>query len=550
MEKKEVNNVPKSDKLTPRQNGFKKSIKVKRPKEDIRKISKTIFKIEKIDTPIIPEFKDRAKIDVRYTLIKPYVNVHIHYTKAKKILLYDVEEPELNEKEQKLLKILESGLEELISLSFLAIKTEEAVIEYLEKNIKILLNELNINVNKETFLKLMYYIYRNFVGLNEIEPLMRDYYIEDIECNGLNTPIYLVHRKYRNIRTSVRFKDMKYLTSFVEKLAQKSGKYISYASPTLDGRLPDGSRVNATYTEEISTKGPTFTIRKFTAEPWTPTKLMEFKTVSPELLAYLWLLVEHESNIMVIGGTGSGKTTLLNAMAFFIPPASRVVSIEDTRELNLLHENWLPSVSRKGLGIGTQAGYGEVSLFDLLKESFRQRPDYVIVGEVRGKEASVLFQGMSSGHPSFGTMHAEDVQTMVRRLETPPIDLSPSLVQSLDAVCIMTQAKVGGKPTRRVREVAEIVGVSERLGEVQTNSPFIWDPRSDRFYFKLQSHILNKIITKSGLTQQQLFAEFRLRTKLLMAMYQNKIVNYKEVYEIIHGYYRNPKETLAKFNIS
>ena len=1035
MEKKEANKVPKPNKLTPRQKGFKKSVSVKKPKENISKISKTLFKIKKIETPIIPEFKNKAEIDVRYPLIKPYVNVHIHFSKEKKTLLYEVEEPELNEKEKKLLKILESGLEELISLSFLAIKTEEAVIEYLEKSIKILLNELNINVNKETFLKLMYYIYRNFVGLNEIEPLMRDYYIEDIECNGLNSPIYLVHRKYRNIRTNVRFRDMKYLTSFVEKLAQKAGKYISYASPTLDGRLPGGSRVNATYTEEISTKGPTFTIRKFTAEPWTPIKLIEFKTVSPEMLAYLWLLVEHESNIMVIGGTGSGKTTLLNAMAFFIPPASRVVSIEDsvtgdskiiikkndkiknisikkfvdnkidaevmtlndkgkiifvkpsdyikhkvkkdiyevltstgrkikvtkdhslfslgedgllkevkpidlkekksfiavprilpisgnivkeinlmkhlkwfksdflvgepikkifedyfykqlkvakeryvwwkrhnlikieeflklnikfsyeelqelkikskntssipvlfeinkeflefcglwlgdgsydnynknsiilsnsdeecrdlfkriakyldcnyskmsdggvslrlhstifykfmknvlkfdgysstkkipnfifnlaneqikhfirgyfsadgcvkksevscssqsyellsvlqslflrlniisrindfdrkdkcinmsissfenidkfkeiqflqerkneklnlldkrahhtcsdviplstlklqrlneignvklqygylkglqnigrdyiqkiapigsefndishndilwdkvkkvkkisskevevfdlsipkyekflcnnifvhnTRELNLLHENWLPSVSRKGLGIGTQAGYGEVSLFDLLKESFRQRPDYVIVGEVRGKEASVLFQGMSSGHPSFGTMHAEDVQTMVRRLETPPIELSPSLVQSLDAVCIMTQAKVGGKATRRVREVAEIIGVTERLGEVQTNTPFIWDPRGDRFYFKLQSHVLNKVVTKSGLTQQQLFAEFRLRARLLMAMYQNKITNYKEVYEIIHGYYRNPKETLAKFNIS
>ncbi|MCX6711501.1 MAG: type II/IV secretion system ATPase subunit, partial [Candidatus Woesearchaeota archaeon] len=198
----------------------------------------------------------------------------------------------------------------------------------------------------------MYYIYRDFVGLNEIEPLLRDYFIEDIECNGVNTPIYIVHRKYKNLKTNIIYNDIKVLTDFVEKLAQKSGQYISYANPLLDAALPDGSRVNATYTQDISSRGPTFTIRKFTKEPWSPIKLMEFRTVSPELLAYIWLLIEHECNIMVIGGTGSGKTTLLNTLAFFIPPSSRVVSIEDTRELNILHENWLPSVTRSGIGMG------------------------------------------------------------------------------------------------------------------------------------------------------------------------------------------------------
>ena len=175
-------------------------------------------------------------------------------------------------------------------------------------------------------MKLMYYVYRDFVGLNEIEPLLKDYFIEDIECNGAKTPIYIVHRKIQEpLERNVIFNDMQKLTSFVEKLAQKCGKYISYANPLLDGRLPDNSRVNATFTEDISTRGPTFTIRKFTAEPFSPVRLMQLRTVSPEILAYLWLLVEHESNFVVIGGTGSGKTSMLNGLAFFIPPQARIV---------------------------------------------------------------------------------------------------------------------------------------------------------------------------------------------------------------------------------
>ena len=278
------------------------------------------------------------------------------------------------------------------------VKEGDTVIRYLEKNIKILLAELGFSLSKETFLKVMYYVYRDFVGLNEFEPLMNDYFIEDIECNGINSPVYLVHRKYRNLKTNINFTDVLYLASFVEKLAQKCGRYVSYSSPLLDGSLPSGHRVNATYTTDISSKGPTITIRAFTKEPWSPSKMIELGTVSPEILAYLWMLVEHEFNIMVIGGTGSGKTSFLNALAFFIPQQARIVSIEDTKELNIVHENWLPSVAREGVGLANLVGqkYGEVTLFDLLKESFRQRPDYVIIGEVRGKEAFVLFQGMAS----------------------------------------------------------------------------------------------------------------------------------------------------------
>ena len=450
-----------------------------------------------------------------------------------------------------ILKLLEEGVRELINLSLLNIKDPNTVIEYLEKNLKILLYEFKIRISKESFLKMMYYIYRNFVGMNEIEPLMNDYFIEDVECNGVDAPLYIVHRKYRNIRTNIIYKDLKQLTAFVEKLAQKSGKYISYATPLLDGRLPDGSRVNATYTQEISSRGPTFTIRKFTREPWTPVKLMEFRTVPPEILAYLWLLIEYESNIMVIGGTGSGKTSFLNSMAFFIPPAARVVSIEDTKELQLMHENWLPSVARAGVGLANIMGqkHGEVSLFDLLKESFRQRPDYVIVGEIRGQEAFVLFQGAASGHPTMSTMHAEDVQTMIRRLETRPINLSPALIESLDAVCVMIQTKVKGKDVRRLREVVEIIEVKKEAGHAVTNTPFSRDPASDLFYFKQDSRVFDRISKRHGISKSSLYEEFRVRTEFLMALYRRKIFSFKEVQEAINMYYKSPATILRRFNI-
>src|SRR3989344_8404677 len=189
----------------------------------------------------LPDLKDKEKLDVRYNLLEPYVTAHIFWDKTSNEVVYEVEEPKLDEKETNILNLLENGVNELINISFISMKSTEIVIEYLEKNIRVLLNELKISISKESYLKLMYYIYRDFVGLNEIEPLLKDYYIEDIECNGVNTPIYIVHRKYRNIRTNIIFKETRKLTNFVEKLAQKCGKYISYASPLLDAALPDGS---------------------------------------------------------------------------------------------------------------------------------------------------------------------------------------------------------------------------------------------------------------------------------------------------------------------
>lgn len=687
---------------------FKKKAIKKEEKEPTKAPIKeeAFFKIDVgAEIPKLPDIEDKTKVDVKYPLIPPYCNAHIKWDAKNNELVYIIEEPELTNREKKILKVLEEGVKELINLSFISVKEKQTVILYLEKNIKVLLNELSINITSETFLKLMYYIYRDFVGLNELEPLMNDYYIEDVECNGVNTPIYVVHRKYRNIRTDLIYPSIEKLTSFVEKLAQKCGKYISYANPLLDGALPDGSRVQSVYTQEVASRGPSFTVRKFTRTPWSPIQLIQKGTASPEIYAYLWMLMEYERSLMVIGATGTGKTTFLNGLAFFIPPQARIVSIEDTKELTLEHENWLPSVARAGIGLATITGQkmGEVTMFDLLKESFRQRPDYVIVGEIRGTEAFVLFQGMASvkgnekifilndkhlkkisikelegkdlnkvkvvtvnpdtneiktlpikgffkhsprkilykiktedgkevittpdhsvftytdkiipkevqelkegdiiatvdinnkindsklrgekikkikkinlrkpqvvydisipgfrnfisadgillhnsGHPSMGTMHADSVPTMIKRLETPPINLSPALVETMDAVCVMIQTKIRGQETRKVSQINEIIEVGDG-GKVRMNTPFVWDPRTDRFFFKTRSHVFTKIATHYGLTEEKIYNEFKLRTLLLTKLLQSNIGEFKQVQKIIHEYYKSPVAVLKRFKV-
>jgi len=982
-------------------------------------------------SPRIPKLKkekDKSKINVRYCLVAPFAYVHIYWDPKEYEVVYHVEEPILDKKETQYMEQLISAMKNMINFDEVIHRTRDALFEYIDKRFKMFAIELGMDLSYESYKKIYYYLCRDFIGFNETEPFLRDYFVEDIECNGSNSPVYIVHRVYRNLKTNIIFRDNQILESFVEKLAQRCGKYISYAKPILDGSLPDGSRVNATYTKDITSKGPTFTIRKFTKKPWTPPQLISFNTLSPEMLAYLWLLVEYKMNLLIVGGTASGKTTLLNALAFFIPPEARVVSIEDsvtgdsriiikekgkirnitikefvdgkidaevmtlnkkgkiifikpssyikhkvrkdiyevltssgrkvkvtkdhslfalgnsglveikptelkegksfiavprilpiqgqeikeinlmenlsnfedyflvgnpikkvfekyklkdfkiskekyswwkknniikikefinlkvnfsheelkklkikgkntasipvlfkitkdflefcglwvgdgsydnynknsviisntdvecrekfmkiaeyiganhslmsdggvsmrmhnvvfyklmknvlkfdgysntkkipdfilnlsndqikhfirgyfsadgtmkkdevscdsqsyemledfqtlflrlgilarindlnrkdkcynlsissseniekfkeigflqnrkneklysrnksahhscsdiiplnvvqlkevsekhsklswpylagrqnigrnylqkiattgseyndlshndifwdkvksvkkvssdevevfdlsiskhekfisnniflhnTRELNLPRENWLPSVARSATGLGN---LGEIDLYELLKSSFRQNPDYVIVGEVRGKEASVLFQGMASGHSSISTLHADSVETVIKRLETPPIELSPTLLNVLDTICIMTHAIVNKTETRKLREIVEIVNVDPN-GVAITNTPFKWNSVEDQFYFKKQSKIFDKIFERYGVSKEEIFLEFKRRAKLLYKLYQQKIFEFDKVQEIINEYYKRPDEILKQFQI-
>jgi len=495
--------------------------------------------------PPLEKVKDKTKVDVRYCVISPFTFVHIYWDENIYELVCDIEEPVLTDQEKIYREQLTNAVEDLINFEEVIERDEETLLEYIDQRLKLLAIEFGLDIPYESYKKIYYYLCRDFLGLNEIEPIMRDYFVEDAQCNGLNSPVYVIHRIFRNIKTNVIFKDAAKLESLIEKLAQRCGRHISYADPILDGTLPDGSRINATYTSDITSRGPTFTIRKFTKTPWTPTELISFRTLSPEMLAYLWMLVQYKMNILITGGTASGKTTLLNAVAFFIPPEARVVSIEDTRELNLPRENWLPSVVRGSTG---NKGENEISLFTLLRASFRQSPDYVVVGEVRGKEASVLFQGMASGHSSISTMHADSVDTLVKRLETPPIELSPTLLNVLDCVCIMTHAIVNKEETRKLREIVEVVNVDSE-GTATINTPFTWNASEDKFYFKKGSKVFEKISNRYGISIEELELDLRKRAQIIYQLYKRKINKFEEVREIVNKYYKKPNEVLKELGL-
>ncbi len=430
-----------------------------------------------------PPITDVTKINITYPLIEPFAYVNIKWNPETKEVGYNIIEPALAEEEKTNLMKIAEALIEVVDIGLSTIKGTSKVIDYLEKNVNKIVKDFGLKVTPNQYAKIMYYIYRDFVGYNEIEVFLQDPNIEDISCDGVKTPVFIIHRKYGSLKTTITYEDADRLREFVVKLAERCGRYISYAEPILDGTLPDGSRVSATLAGDVATRGPTFTIRKFSERPFSPIDQIELNTATTEMMAYLWYLVEHGASILVVGGVATGKTSFLNSVSMFIQPEAKIVSIEDTRELRLPHEHWIAGLARSGFGIPMPTGekYGEVSLFDLLKESFRQNPDYVIVGEVRGAETYVMFQGMSSGHPSLSTFHAGSVETMIKRLTTSPINLSPTLLESLDVVIIMAHAKEKGKSSRRISDIVEIISVDPNTNEVKTNAVFKWDPITDSY---------------------------------------------------------------------
>ncbi|MDD5416568.1 MAG: type II/IV secretion system ATPase subunit [Candidatus Aenigmarchaeota archaeon] len=486
------------------------------------------FKLGKRKNIII--LPDKVK-RIKYDLIPPFAYAEI---KQNGGLKYNLIEPDLSKKEKETYDKIISGLLEIIDVELTSIKNEENTIKYLEEQIEKVVNELNLKLNNKLYQKIMYYIYRDFIGLNDIEALFSDPYIEDISCNGVNVPLYIIHRKYGSLETNIIYKDESELKEFIVKMAERCGRFISYAEPLLDGSLPDGSRIQASFSKDITTHGPTFTIRKFREIPFSPIDIIKNKTVSSEVLAYLWLAVESGTSILIAGGTGTGKTSLLNVLSMFIPKTAKIISVEDTRELQLPHENWIPSVTR----VGFTKEYGEVTMFDLLKESFRQSPDYVIVGEVRGKEAYVMFQGMAAGMPSIGTMHAGKVEDVIHRLETPPISLSPSLIETLDLVLIMVHSKEKGESARRLKEVVEIEAVDPN-GNARTNRAYSWLPATDDFEKRGYSWLLQSISQKKGIQLEDLQKDLENRKKVLDMLVKKGVKDYKEVANAISEYKKN-----------
>ncbi|MCK5628408.1 type II/IV secretion system ATPase subunit [Candidatus Bathyarchaeota archaeon] len=473
-----------------------------------------------------------------YPLNEPFAHAVIVRNKIRGTLTYLVREPLLDEDEQIHLQHLKELLLEVLDVGLQELESKEEAKAYLEKKSRKLLKQ-HFKISDTSKEKLLYYVIRDNYGFGKIDPLMHDPLIEDISCDGPETNLYIWHRDFESIPTNVHFESSKELDSFALRLAYLCGRHISIAQPMLDSSLPDGSRLHLTYGKEITRKGSTLTIRKFRVDPLTIVDLVRFTTLTPEIGAYLWYAVENRVSTLVCGGIASGKTTMLNCLSMFIKPDLKIVSIEDTPELNLPHENWVPTNTRTHFGLGTEKA--DITLFDLLKASLRQRPDYIIVGEVRGHEAYTLFQAVSTGHLGMSTLHAESVKAAVYRLESEPMNIPRTLISGLDVILVQRRVKAKEGSRRKTIQVSEIVGLDPRSREILTNEVFRWNAVNDAFEYTGRSYLVERIAARAGKSLEDANKEIQRRAKVLEWMTSRNIRNFNDVSDVIRRYYEQPE---------
>jgi flagellar protein FlaI len=471
----------------------------------------------------------------RYWVNTPFAFISINYDPEEAEQLYHVVEPQLTEFENELLeRLFEDIRGPLLYREDVADDPEDA----LRSELRSRLEEYGVDVAEETFYRLFYYLYRSFQGYGRLDPLMHDPHIEDISCDGPNLPVFVYHDEYTDIETSVSYKPDD-LANFVIQLAQRSGRHVSVSDPVVSTTLPDGSRIELALGEEVTPRGSAFTIRKYADEPFTPIDLLEYGTVSRRLLAFIWLAIESNKSLIFAGGTAAGKTTSMNAMSMFIPPRAKVLTIEDTRELSLYHDNWLSSVTRERMGDS------DITMYDLLRSALRHRPEYILVGEVRGEEAITLFQAMNTGHTTFSTMHADSVQTVINRLENDPINVPRPMVTSLDVLWVQVLGRSGGERVRRAKTVAEIEGIDQRTGELDYSTAYEWNPDADSF-LESNSALLEEIRKDRGSSQSELLQELRDRQRFLEYLQNERITDYRRFTAMVNKYYADPDEVMAR----
>lgn len=484
-----------------------------------------------------------------YPILEPYVYAAIVKEHEDHKIRYEVIEPTLKPDEEKTLQEVKKILIDEIDVNLKDIEGYERAKNYLVHKTRETIKKYRIKIAEEAIDKLAYYVVRDFLGYGKIDPIMKDHMIEDISADGVNVPIYVWHRQYESLPTNIVFNEANELDSFIIRLAYLAGKNISLAQPILDATLPDGSRVQLTYGNEITRRGSTFTIRRFKTDPLTITDLIAFNTINAELAAYLWYIIENRSSVLVAGGIACGKTTMLNCLSMFIRPELKIVTVEDTQELNIAHENWIPSVARAGFKFEDQKA-GTITLFDLLKTAMRQRPDYIIVGEVRGEEAYTLFQAMATGHLGMATLHAESVESAIRRLQSEPMNIPDALIAMTNVIMVMTRTEVNGRPARRVASVAELEPLENQNKNLQTEEVFRWNPNTDNFTFSGHSKLIRRSMLKMGLTESDIAKEFASRRTVLEWMVQQGIRRHTDVAKVIREYYANPARVFQRARVS
>ncbi len=496
-------------------------------------------------------------VNITYIVEEPYQFVHIEFIRQEGALVYSVAEPALSDEEASALRIIENAFEKLVSTNVELIDAAQREI-YLHDRFYSLMHIFGLKLSDTQKQRMFFHLKKNYLGYGRIDTLMKDKYIEDISCNGSNMNIYVQHRTYGSIRTNVQFAEVE-LNNFVLKLAQVSGRHVSLLQPIRDLTLPDGSRANITLGGEVTKRGSTFTIRKFRANPISSIELMDYGSIDAQQLAYTWILMEYKRSILVSGGTATGKTTFLNVLCSFIPPEYKIVSIEDTAELNLMHPNWIQSITRSGfgtsessggssgisgLGGGSSKSPGDISLYDLLVAALRQRPEFIIVGEVRGGEAFTLFQAIAVGHAALGTIHAGSMDELLARVESNPMNVPRSLLSNLDLVIFPMHIKKGERSMRRISNIVEILELDRDKGDLITNTVFKWVPEVDEFKWQGRSFLFDKIRDTHGVSKEKLQQELEDRTRFINWMQKTHIRDYHTVTQMVQQYYRDKEEVM------
>ncbi len=488
-----------------------------------------------------------------YALVEPYSRAAIVEEPGGKVR-YLLLEPTLTKQDETYVRLIEEILWDELTIGAKGFKDPKEAEQFLETEVRQTAKKYKIRVDQFTLAKYQYYITRNFLGYGKIDGLMRDENIEDLSCDGTNIPVFAWHRQYESMPTNVLFKTQEELENFILKMAYMCNRQISIAQPLLDGTLPDGSRAQLTFGKEVTPKGSTFTIRKFKRSPLTITDLIAYKTINSELGAYYWFVIENRHSIMIGGDIGGGKTTMLNSISLFIRPNLKIVSIEDTQEIRLPHENWQMMVTRQGLATSSGAvgetGKGSVSMFDLLRAAFRQRPDFIIVGEIRGEEAYSLFQAMSTGHLGLTTIHAENFQGVLHRLTTRPMNIPHTLIENLNAIAIVRRLATQNNPIRRTIEVTEMLGWDGAKNDFKTHEVFRWDPASDTYRYSGKSFLVEEIAQQYGYKMDQVQEELEKRKVILDYMVRRNIRSYEDVSSVILDYFSDPETVYRKAKVS
>jgi len=472
----------------------------------------------------LPPFETEYEVLDRYWLVPPHSYTNI-YRDERSHIHYQVCEPKLIEKE---LVILEETFEQLRSMLVYDSVKKRGEFGLDRQYLREVITSFDPKITPDRVDVLIYYLTRNFLGYGRLDPLMHDDKIEDITCNGADLSIFLYHRRFANVETNCTF-DSQELNKYVLKLAQKADKQLSLTTPLIDATLPDGSRAQLTYSDIISSKGSSFTIRKFKTDPMTPADLIASNTYNSELMAHIWLAVENRKSIIIAGGTASGKTSTMNAASFFIPSVAKIVSIEDTREIQLPHSNWLPMKTRESSP--SSSGVGNFGMFALLKAALRQRPEYIIVGEVRGEEAQTLFQAMNTGHTTYSTLHAGNVKEAINRLTHNPINVPVAMFGALDLILVQSLLYGEGKGFRRCLSLNETAVVDDRI---EWQPLFVWDHRTDQFVKSYQqSAVFDSIAYQNNWSADELGRMLENRKIALDRMVATGLPSPREIESII-----------------